>query len=81
MHEVAHEGERGAEPAARMQVAEVDRGEAAAFQKRDGERVAERELHQRGGGGREVVRAGLARLRQHQRDVGRLAERARGRPR
>ena len=53
-------------------------GEAAAFQERDRERVAERELHERGGGRRQIVRAGFARLRQHQRHVGGLAERAGG---
>ena len=67
-----------AEPAARMQHAEIDGGEAAALQQRDRERVAERELHQRGGGRREVVRAGFARLRQRERHVGGLAERAVG---
>ena len=61
-----------------MQDAEVERGEAAAFQERDRERIAERELHQRGRGRREIVRAGFARLRQHQHDVGGLRERAVG---
>ena len=47
MHHVANEFERGAELAAGMKHAEIDRGEAAAFEERDGECVAERELHQR----------------------------------
>ena len=59
-----------AEPAARMQHAEIERREAAAFQQRDRERIAERKLHQRRGGRREIVRAGFARLRQQQHDVG-----------
>ena len=54
------------------------RGEAAALQQRDRERVAERHLHQRRGGRREIVRAGFARLRQREHDVGRLPERAVG---
>ena len=70
-----------AEPAARMQDAEVERREAAAFQQRDRERVAERKLHQRGGGRREIVRAGFARLRQQQHDVGGLARACCRRPR
>ena len=64
-----------AEPAARMRTCRIDGGEAAAFQQRDGQRVAERELHQRGGGGREIVRAGFARLRQRQHHIGGAAER------
>jgi hypothetical protein len=40
MHHVAHEFQRGAEPAARVQVAEIDRREAAAFEQREGDRVA-----------------------------------------
>ena len=81
VHHVADEFELRAEPPARMQAAEVERREAAAFQQRDRERVAERELHQRGRGRREIVRAGFARLRQQQHDVGGLRERARRRPR
>ena len=79
MHDVADELEHGAEPAARMQTAEVDGGEAAALQKRDRQRIAERGLHQGGGGGGEIVRTGFARLRQRQHHVGRLTERAVGR--
>ena len=78
VHDVAHELEHGAEPSGRVQEAELARREAAAFEQRDGERVAERELHQRGGGGREVVRAGLARLRQGEHHVRGAAERAVG---
>jgi hypothetical protein len=70
MHDVAHEFEHRAEPAAGMEMAEVDGGEAAALQERDRQRVAERGLHQGRGGGREIVRAGLARLRHRQHDVG-----------
>ena len=76
VHHVADEFQLRAEPPARMQDAEIERREAAAFQQRDRERIAERKLHQRGGGRREIVRAGLARLRQQQHDVGRLRERA-----
>src|SRR3984885_142539 len=57
-----------------MQHAEIDRGKAAAFQKRDRQRIAQRQQHQRGGGGGKVVRAGLAGLRQRQRDIGGLAQ-------
>jgi hypothetical protein len=46
VHDVADEFQLRAELAARMQHPEIDRGEAAAFQERNGERVAERELHQ-----------------------------------
>src|SRR5438067_1939063 len=46
MHDVAHEFEHRAEPAAGVQAAEVDGGEAAALQQRDRDRVAERRLHQ-----------------------------------
>ena len=60
--------------AAGMQDAEIERGEAAAFQQRDGERIAERELHQRGRGRRHIVWAGLARLRQDQCDIGGLGQ-------
>ena len=75
-HDIADEFEHGAEPAARMQQAEFMRGESAAFQQRDGERVAERKLHQRRGGRREIVRTSFARVRQHQRHVGSAAKRA-----
>ena len=75
MHEVASVFEQRAEPAAGMQRPEIDRGKAAAFKQRDRQRVAERKLHQRGGGRREIVRAGLASLRQGQRNVGGLAQR------
>ena len=61
-----------------MEQAEIERGEAAAFQQCDRDRIAQRQLHQRRRCGREVVRAGFARLRQHERDVGGLAERAAG---
>ena len=47
-----------------MEDAELLGGEAAAFEQRDGQRVAERELHQRRGGRRQAVRAGLAGARQ-----------------
>ena len=69
MHELAHHFEQRAELAARVQQAEIHRGEAAAFQQRDRQRVAERELHQRGGGRRQIMRAGLARLRQSEHHV------------
>ena len=59
MHQVGDEFQHGAEPAAGMQLTEIERGKAAAFQKRDSERIAQPRLHQGGGGGSEVVRAGL----------------------
>ena len=69
VHDITGEFQQHTEPAARMQQAEIDRGEAAAFQKTDRQRVAERKLHQRRCGGGEIVRAGLAGLRQHERHV------------
>ena len=75
-HDVAHEFQHGAEPPARMQFGEFHRGETAALQERDRERVAERLLHQRRGGRGEIVRAGLARLRQRHHHVGGLRQRA-----
>ena len=78
MHDVADEFECRAELAARMKDAEIDRGEAAAFEQRDRERIAERELHQRRRGRREIMRTSFARRRQRQDDIGGLAERALG---
>jgi hypothetical protein len=75
VHDVAHESQLCAELSARVQDTEVDGGEAAAFQERDCQRVAKRKLHQRGCGGREVMRAGFARLRQREYDIGGMAER------
>ena len=74
VHDVADEFQHGAELAAGMEVGEFHRGKAAALQQRDRQRVAQRQQHQRGGGGREIVRTGLARLRQRQRDDGGLAQ-------
>ena len=68
----------GAERAAGMELQEVVGGEAARFKERDGERVAERHLDQRRGGGRQAVRAGLLDLGQDQRHVGGLRERGIG---
>ena len=61
-----------------MKHAEIDGGKSAAFQKRDRQRIAERELHQRRSGRRQIMRAGLARRRQDEHDIGRLAQRALG---
>ena len=72
------EFQQHAKPAAGMQQTEIAGGEAAAFQQPDGKRIAERKLHQRRRGRRQIVRAGLARLRQHQRHIGGLAQRAVG---
>jgi hypothetical protein len=44
MHYVADKFQCGAQAAARMKDPEIDGGEAAAFQKRNGKRVAEGEL-------------------------------------
>ena len=63
MHDVADEMKTGAEPAAGMEDVELLRREAAAFEQRDGERIAEGELQQRRGGRREAMRAGLGRAR------------------
>ena len=46
VHQVAHEFQPRAELAARMQRLEVDGGKAFALEQRDGEAVAERELHE-----------------------------------
>ena len=53
-----------------MERLEVARGEALALEQRDGEAVAERELHDGRGGGREAVRAGFLGARQVKHDVG-----------
>ena len=55
---------------------EVVGGEALALQHGDGDGVAERQHHRRRGGRRQAHRAGFRRIRQHQRDVGGLGERA-----
>ena len=70
VHDVADEMQAGAELAAGMEDVEIFGGEAATFEQRDRERVAEGELHQRRGGRREAVRAGLFGARQKQDDVG-----------
>jgi hypothetical protein len=53
-----------------MKNAEIRGREAAGLEQGDGERVAEHDLQGGRGGGRQPVGAGLARLRQHQRDIG-----------
>ncbi len=78
MHEVAGVFEHRAELAAGMQHAEIHRRKATAFQQRDRQRIAHRQHHQRRGRGREIMRAGLARLRQRQRDIGGLGQRRGG---
>jgi len=60
-----------------MKVGELQRREAAAFEQRDSERIADRGLHQRGGGRRQNVRTGFAHLRQLQHDPCGLAQRGR----
>ena len=57
-----------------MEVGELQRREAAAFEQRDSERIADRGLHQRGGGRRQIVRTGFAHLRQLQHDPCGLAQ-------
>jgi hypothetical protein len=57
-----------------LSIAEIHRGEAAAFQEGDRQRVAHRQHHQRRGRGGEIVWTGLARLRQRQRDIGGLGQ-------
>ncbi len=81
VHEIAHQLEHGAELAARVEAAEIERREAAALEQRDCDRIAQRSLHQGRGGGREVVGAGLARLRQSEQHVRSASERALGRRR
>ena len=76
VHDVADEVELGAEPAAGMEAVEVVGGEAARLEERDGQRVAEGELHQRRGGRGEPVRAGFAGLGQEQDQVGLAGQRA-----
>ncbi len=78
MHEVAGVFQHRTQLAARMQHAEIHRGEAAPFQERDRQRIAHRQHHQRRGRGSEIVRTGLARLRQRQRDIGGLGQRRGG---
>ena len=67
-----------AELAARVEDAKIARREAARLEERDRERIAEHDLQCRRGGGREAVRAGFARLRQQEHDVG-FAREGRGR--
>ena len=64
MHDVADEFQHRAQFAAGMEIGEFQRGKAAAFEQRDRERVADRGLHQRGRGRRQIMRTGFARLRQ-----------------
>ena len=78
MHDFAHVGELGAELAARMKSAEIERGEAAALEQRDRQRIAEHELHGRRGRRSKAVGAGLRCGRQGQAHVGLAAERAVG---
>ena len=66
----AARAEAVAEPAAGVEGAEVRRAEAAPGQQRHRQRVAERELHHGGGGGREAERAGLGRRGEEQGLVG-----------
>jgi hypothetical protein len=75
MHEVAGVLKHRPQLAAGMEIGELARGEAAAFQERNGERITEGRLHQGRGGRREVMRAGLAHARQLQHDARRGAER------
>ena len=78
MHHIAGEFQCRAQFAARMEDAKIECRESSAFKKRDRERVAQRELHQRRGGRRQVVRTGFAGLRQRQNNVRSRAERAAG---
>ena len=78
VHDFPHMGELGPELAAGMKGAEIERGEAPAFEQRDRQRVAEHELHRRRGGRGKAVRAGLGRARHRQADIRRAAERAVG---
>ena len=62
VHDFPHMRQLGPELAAWMKRAEVERGEAAALEQRDRQRVAQHELHRRRGGrGFEPVGAGLRR--------------------
>jgi hypothetical protein len=78
VHEFAHALELGAELAAGVEDPEIRRREAAPLEQRDGERIAESELHCRRGGGCEAHRTGLRLRRQHERDIGHARERALG---
>ncbi|MBA7692350.1 hypothetical protein ES703_100917 [subsurface metagenome] len=69
MHQIAGVFQHRAELAARVEVGKFERGEAAAFEKRNRQGIADRRLHQRGGGRRQIVRAGFAHLRQLQHDA------------
>ena len=78
VHDFAHMGEFRPELAAWMKSAEVERGEAAALEQRDRQRVAEHELHRRRGRRGEPVGAGLRRTGHRQADIGLAAEGAVG---
>jgi hypothetical protein len=76
VHDFAHMLEFRAELAARVKGAEIERGEAAALDERDGQRVAEHELHRGRGGRGEPVGAGLRRARHREANIGLAAKRA-----
>ena len=61
-----------------MKGAEIERGEAAALEQRDRQRVPQHQLHRRRGRRSEPVGAGLRRARHRETDVGLAAERAVG---
>ena len=77
VHQLLDPQQLAAELAARMEDGEVARGEAAPIQQRHRQRVAQGQHAGGGGRGREAHRAGLADLRQQQKEVGRLDQRAR----
>ena len=64
MHDVAHQHQFGAELAAGVEHAEIERGESLALHQRDRQRVAQHKLQRRRSRRREAVRAGLLDLRQ-----------------
>ena len=74
MHDSAHLLELHAELAARMEAPEIIRRETPAFEQRNRQRVAQRELHRRRGCRREPVRAGFTRTRKREADIGLATE-------
>jgi hypothetical protein len=70
MHEFAQSGQARAQPASGMKSAEIVGREATRLKHGHRQRIAQRQLLQRRGGGRQPVRAGLGGARQREHDVG-----------
>ncbi len=74
MHDIADMNKAGTERAAGMESLEIAWCEAARFEKRNGQRIANGKLHHRGSGGSKPMRAGFSRLRQEKHHIRRAAK-------